>query len=180
MLQFRLQMIMDGYVAGVATYYRTNAEMMDVAEAKLEMLKEDALKMCAKYIHELLRAWENYHRIPAAEAHMMHIQFREESRYPGFYYRMDFNKVDDVNLPGALVPAVPALGHDTPEYRAATHSQIHIPNRPGDPWVLEFNIREGDSERGFTSSRAVRCPVRRSYSWAETTTARSSPLTVTC
>ncbi len=97
MLQFRLQKIMDEYVAGVATYYRTNAKMMEVAEHKLEMLKEDALKMRAKDLHELLRAWENYHRILAAEAHMKHIQFREESRYPGFYYRMDFNKVDDEN-----------------------------------------------------------------------------------
>jgi adenylylsulfate reductase subunit A len=97
MLQFRLQKIMDEYVAGVTTYYRTNAKMMEVAEAKLEMLKEDALKMRAKDLHELLRAWENYHRILAAEAHMKHIQFREESRYPGFYYRMDFNKVDDEN-----------------------------------------------------------------------------------
>ncbi|MFZ0789181.1 MAG: adenylyl-sulfate reductase subunit alpha [Chromatiaceae bacterium] len=97
MVQFRLQKIMDEYVAGVATYYRTNAKMMEVAEHKLEILKDDALKMRAKDLHELLRAWENDHRILAAEAHMKHIQFREESRYPGFYYRMDFNKVDDEN-----------------------------------------------------------------------------------
>ncbi|MHB1513755.1 MAG: adenylyl-sulfate reductase subunit alpha [Acidiferrobacter sp.] len=97
MLQFRLQKIMDEYVAGVATWYQTNAKMLAVAEEKLEMLKEDALKMRAKDLHELLRAWENYHRVLAAEAHMKHIQFREESRYPGFYYRMDFNLVDEVN-----------------------------------------------------------------------------------
>ncbi len=97
MLQFRLQKIMDEYVAGVATYYRTNANMMEVAEAKLAMLKEDALKMRAKDLHELLRAWENYHRILAAEAHMKHIEFRKESRYPGFYYRMDYNFIDDEN-----------------------------------------------------------------------------------
>ncbi len=97
MLQFRLQKIMDEYVAGVATWYQTNAKMLAVAEEKLEMLKEDALKMRAKDLHELLRAWENYHRVLAAEAHMKHIQFREESRYPGFYYRMDFNIVDEKN-----------------------------------------------------------------------------------
>ncbi len=97
MLQFRLQKIMDEYVAGVATWYQTNAKMLGVAEEKLEMLKEDALKMRAKDLHELLRAWENYHRVLAAEAHMKHIQFREESRYPGFYYRMDFNIVDEKN-----------------------------------------------------------------------------------
>jgi len=97
MLQFRLQKIMDEYVAGVATYYTTNDKMLKVAEEKLEMLKEDALKMRAKDLHELLRAWENYHRVLTAEAHMKHIQFREESRYPGFYYRMDKNFVDEKN-----------------------------------------------------------------------------------
>jgi adenylylsulfate reductase subunit A len=71
--------------------------MLGVAEQKLEMLKEDAQKMRAKDLHELLRAWENYHRILTAEAHMKHIQFREESRYPGFYYRMDKNFVDEEN-----------------------------------------------------------------------------------
>ncbi len=97
MLQFRLQKIMDEYVAGVATYYNTNDVMLKIAEEKLELLKEDAAKMRAKDLHELLRAWENYHRILTAEAHMKHIQFREESRYPGFYYRTDKNFVDEQN-----------------------------------------------------------------------------------
>ncbi|MEW6331377.1 MAG: adenylyl-sulfate reductase subunit alpha [Pseudomonadota bacterium] len=95
MLQFRLQKIMDEYCAGVATYYQTNAKLLEICEAKLEMLKEDSLKMRAKDLHELLRAWENYHRILTAEAHMKHIQFREETRYPGFYYRADYNFIDD-------------------------------------------------------------------------------------
>ena len=97
MLQFRLQKIMDEYVAGVATYYNTNETMLNVAQDKLDMLKEDALKMRAKDLHELLRAWENYHRILTAEAHLQHILFRQESRYPGFYYRMDKNFVDEEN-----------------------------------------------------------------------------------
>ena len=97
MLQFRLQKIMDEYVAGVSTMYQTNGKMLEIAEKKLEMLKEDSLKMRAKDLHELLRAWENYHRIMAAEAHMKHIQFREETRYPGYYYRADFRDLDDQN-----------------------------------------------------------------------------------
>ncbi len=97
MLQFRLQKIMDEYVAGVGTYYRTNKKLLEIAEFKLGMLKEDSLKMRAKDLHELLRAWENYHRIMSAEAHMKHIQFREETRYPGFYYHMDYNYIDDAN-----------------------------------------------------------------------------------
>lgn len=95
MLQFRLQKIMDEYVAGVATWYQTNEAMLELAERKMTMLKEDSLKMRAKDLHELLRAWENYHRIIAAEAHMKHIQFRKESRYPGYYYRADHKDIND-------------------------------------------------------------------------------------
>jgi len=97
MLQFRLQKIMDEYCAGISTWYQTNAKMLELCEKKLEMIKEDSLKMRAKDLHELLRAWENYHRIIAAECHMKHIQFREETRYPGYYYRMDYNYIDDDN-----------------------------------------------------------------------------------
>ncbi|MBI2752489.1 MAG: adenylyl-sulfate reductase subunit alpha [Betaproteobacteria bacterium] len=97
MLQFRLQKIMDEYVAGVATFYQTNAKMLEMAEKKLVMIREDSLKMRAKDLHELLRAWENYHRILAAEAHMRHIQYRLETRYPGYYYRTDYNYIDDEN-----------------------------------------------------------------------------------
>ena len=97
MLQFRLQKIMDEYVAGISTWYQTNATMLEMAEKKLVMLREDSLKMRAKDLHELLRAWENYHRILAAEAHMRHIQYRQETRYPGYYYRTDYNYVDDDN-----------------------------------------------------------------------------------
>jgi adenylylsulfate reductase subunit A len=97
MLQFRLQKIMDEYCAGISTWYQTNAKMLEMCEKKLETIKEDSLKMRAKDLHELLRAWENYHRIVAAECHMKHIQFREETRYPGYYYRTDHNYIDDEN-----------------------------------------------------------------------------------
>ncbi len=52
----------------------------------------------ARDLHELLRAWENYHRLIAAECHMRHIKFREETRYPGYYYRTDFPEIDDQGL----------------------------------------------------------------------------------
>jgi len=97
MLQTRLQKIMDEYVAGISTLYQTNATMLNIAERKLEMLREDAKKLRAKDLHELLRAWENFHRILAAMAHMKHIQFREETRYPGYYYRADHLAIDDEN-----------------------------------------------------------------------------------
>ena len=97
MFQMRLQKYMDEYVAGVSTYYTTNAKLLEVGLQHLEMLKEDSVNLRAKDLHELLRAWENYHRVRTAEVHLLHIQFREETRYPGFFYRSDFPGLDDEN-----------------------------------------------------------------------------------
>ncbi len=97
MFQMRLQKAMDEYVAGIATYYMTNERMLETGLHLLNMLKEDSAKLRAKDLHELLRAWENYHRLRTAEVHLRHILFREETRYPGFYYRADYPKLDEDN-----------------------------------------------------------------------------------
>ncbi|MFH0775144.1 MAG: adenylyl-sulfate reductase subunit alpha [bacterium] len=97
MLMFRLNKIMDEYGGGCGTQYVTSQAMLKRALELLVVLKEDAGKLAAKDLHELLRCWENYHRIWTAEIHLRHILFREESRYPGFYYRSDFNLIDDAN-----------------------------------------------------------------------------------
>ncbi|HYB52090.1 MAG TPA: adenylyl-sulfate reductase subunit alpha [Burkholderiaceae bacterium] len=97
MFQMRLQKIMDEYVAGVSTYYQTNGKLLEMATKYLGMLKEDSVHMRAKDLHELMRAWENYHRLWTGEAHMRHIMFRTETRYPGFYYRADYPNLDDGN-----------------------------------------------------------------------------------
>ena len=97
MLQARLQKIMDEYVAGVSTMYVTNVAMMEIAVDKLKELKIDSKKMMARDLHELMRAWENFHRIYAGEAHLRHMLFRKETRYPGFYYNMDYNFIDEEN-----------------------------------------------------------------------------------
>jgi adenylylsulfate reductase subunit A len=94
-VQARLQKMMDEYCAGCAANYSTNKIMLEIGLDRLTMLKEDAARMAAADLHELMRAWENYHRILAGEAHLRHILYREESRYPGYYYRSDFLKIDD-------------------------------------------------------------------------------------
>ncbi|MDH5682518.1 MAG: adenylyl-sulfate reductase subunit alpha, partial [Spirochaetota bacterium] len=97
MYMFRLNKIMDEYVAGTSTYYTTGKALLERGLDLIGMLKEDGEKLAASNLHELLRAWENYHRMWTAEAHLRHILFREETRYPGFYYRADFPKLDEDN-----------------------------------------------------------------------------------
>jgi adenylylsulfate reductase subunit A len=93
----RLMKIMDEYAGGVATWYDTSASMMNRALELLAMLREDLEHQGAEDLHELMRAWENKHRALTAEAHVRHMLFREETRYPGYYYRTDFPQLDEEN-----------------------------------------------------------------------------------
>ena len=94
---FRLNKLMDEYVAGTSTFYRTSEKMLLRGLNLLNKLKEDAKNLGANNLHELMRAWENYHRSVVGELHLRHILFRQETRYPGFYYRTDCPKLDEQN-----------------------------------------------------------------------------------
>jgi adenylylsulfate reductase subunit A len=94
---FRLNKIMDEYVAGTSTFYRTNEKSLMRGLELLNKLKADSKNLAAGNLHDLMRAWENYHRSVVGELHLRHILFRKETRYPGFYYRMDHQKLDEEN-----------------------------------------------------------------------------------
>ena len=91
----RLVKATDEYGGGVGTYYTTSDAALNTGFHLLDMLEEDSLKLAARDLHELLRCWENYHRLWTVRLHMQHIAFRTETRYPGFYYRADFMGLDD-------------------------------------------------------------------------------------
>ncbi|MFW5488313.1 MAG: adenylyl-sulfate reductase subunit alpha [Desulfovibrio sp.] len=91
----RLVKATDEYGGGVGTYYTTSASLLETGFNLLDMLEEDSKKLAARDLHELMRCWEQFHRLWTVRLHMQHIHFREESRYPGFYYRGDFLGLDD-------------------------------------------------------------------------------------
>ncbi|MFN2356463.1 MAG: adenylyl-sulfate reductase subunit alpha [Desulfotignum sp.] len=89
-MALRLMKMTNEYGGGTGTYYMTSGKNLEVLMDLFEMFREDLEKIGAGDLHELMRAWEITHRLYTAQAHTRHIQFREESRYPGFYYRGDF------------------------------------------------------------------------------------------
>jgi adenylylsulfate reductase subunit A len=94
---FRLQKIMDEYAGGVISGFKTAKPLLERGLELLAMLKEDAEKMGAKDRYDLERCWENYQRVWQAEAHVRTILFREETRWPGYYFRADKPKMDEAN-----------------------------------------------------------------------------------
>jgi len=97
MFMFRLQKLMDEYAGGVGSQFTTSKMLCERGLELLGVLKEDAVHLGAPDLHELMRCWENVHRMYQAEAHVRTIMFREETRWPGYYFRADFPKLDNDN-----------------------------------------------------------------------------------
>lgn len=92
---WRLQKIMDEYAGGISTWFKTSESYLAEGTKRLQMLREDSEKVAARNLHELMRCWEMAHRITVAEAHVQHLRFRKETRWPGYYYRTDYPALDD-------------------------------------------------------------------------------------
>jgi len=97
MFMFRLQKIMDEYAGGVSAQFTTSAKLLEKGMELLTFLKEDSANLAAEDLHELMRCWENVHRMWQAEAHVRTVQFREETRWPGYYLRADVPQLDEEN-----------------------------------------------------------------------------------
>ncbi|MEW5984703.1 MAG: adenylyl-sulfate reductase subunit alpha [Acidobacteriota bacterium] len=97
MFMFRLQKLMDEYAGGVSSGFATNEAQLNRALELLGFLRDDAVKLAAENHHELMRCWENVHRMWQAEAHVRTMLFREETRWPGYYFRADKAKIDQEN-----------------------------------------------------------------------------------
>jgi adenylylsulfate reductase subunit A len=91
----RLEKIMDEYVGGVSMFYVTSEPLLNRGLELLRMLKEDLDYLGADSLHQLQRAWELHHRVLTAEAVTRHTLFRQETRWPGYYYRADHPKLVD-------------------------------------------------------------------------------------
>ncbi len=97
MFMFRLQKIMDEYAAGVTAAFKTNEAKLNRALELLNWLKEDSEKLAAQDLHELMRCHENIQRMWQAETHVRTMLFRQETRWPGYYFRSDYPKMDEAN-----------------------------------------------------------------------------------
>ena len=96
-MALRLMKATHEYGGGTATFYMTSSKSLEIVMDLLKTMHEDVDKLAAADVHELMRCWEIEHRIWTVEAHLRHIQYRKETRYPGFYYQCDYPGQDDEN-----------------------------------------------------------------------------------
>jgi adenylylsulfate reductase subunit A len=94
---WRLQKMMDEYAGGWGAGFKTSKALLERGLQLMAMLKEDSLKLGAANVYDLERCWENVQRTWQAEAHMRTLLFRDETRWPGYYFRADKPKMDEAN-----------------------------------------------------------------------------------
>ena len=97
MAMFRLQKLMDEYAGGVSTNFTTNANLLKRGLELLAFLREDSQNLAAQDAHELMRCWEHVHRMWQGESHVRTVLFREETRWPGYYFRSDKPKMEQAD-----------------------------------------------------------------------------------
>ncbi len=93
----RLEKAMDEYVGGTSVNYMTNDKLLERGIELLDIMEEDFEHLGAEDLHQLMRAWELKHRLLTSQSVAQHTLFREETRWPGYYYRGDHMKLDDEN-----------------------------------------------------------------------------------
>ena len=91
----RLEKFMEECVGGFSSGYMTNVPLLTRGLVMVGSLRVDVVKIGAEDLHQLQRAWELKHRLLASESVTHHTMFREETRWPGYYYRGDHMKLDD-------------------------------------------------------------------------------------
>jgi adenylylsulfate reductase subunit A len=72
----------------VSALYMTNGKLLERGLELLAMMKEDMAHMGAEDLHQLQRTRESV---------TQHTLYREETRWPGYYYRGNHVKLDDAN-----------------------------------------------------------------------------------
>ncbi len=92
---YRLQKIMDEYAGGVSSQFKTSGKLLEKGMELLAFLRTDSALLAAENSHELMRCWENVHRLHQAEAHVQSLYFRQETRWPGYYFRTDKPSIDN-------------------------------------------------------------------------------------
>ena len=86
----------------IASNYKPSSELsiINAAPINTEIGISSEMYTILKFaedLHQLMRAWELKHRALVSQCVTEHTLFREETRWPGYYYRSDFKKLDDNN-----------------------------------------------------------------------------------
>ncbi|ACA60382.1 adenylyl-sulfate reductase subunit alpha [Candidatus Desulforudis audaxviator] len=98
-MEWRMQHIMEEYCGGRSRWFYVNETNLGIARKLINRMRREQLQyLVAKDLHQLQLAWDVINRLDVCQLVIDHIDYRKETRYPGYVNRTDYPEVDDANF----------------------------------------------------------------------------------
>ncbi|MGQ9497377.1 MAG: adenylyl-sulfate reductase subunit alpha [Desulfotomaculales bacterium] len=95
-MEERMQGVMEEYAGGRARLFYVNETHLNIARKHINRLRREQLRyLVARDLHELQLAWDVIHRLECCQLVIEHINYRKETRYPGYVNRTDYPERND-------------------------------------------------------------------------------------
>ena len=94
-LEEAMQKVMDTYAGGISNHYQFNENQLNLAEEKIEKLKELSKELGASNMHELMFAYELRERLIVCRSLIAHLKNRKETRWHSFNENLDHPETDE-------------------------------------------------------------------------------------
>lgn len=93
-LEEAMQKVMDEYAGGISSNYGYNQSRLVIAGSRIRELRELSLRLYAKDNYDLMKIYELLDRLLVAEAVIVHLEARKETRWHSFQENLDYRKED--------------------------------------------------------------------------------------
>ena len=94
-LEEAMQKVMDTYAGGISNHYQFNENQLNLAEEKIEKLKELSKELGTSNMHELMFVYELKNRLTVCETLIYHLRARKETRWHSFAENLDYPDKSD-------------------------------------------------------------------------------------
>jgi adenylylsulfate reductase subunit A len=94
-LEEAMQKVMDEYAGGISSNYGYNKSRLVIAESRIRELRDMALRLHGKDSYDLMKIYELLDRLLVAEAVIVHLEARKETRWHSFQENLDYQEKDE-------------------------------------------------------------------------------------
>lgn len=94
-LEEAMQKVMDVYAGGISSHYQYNREQLDLADEKIDQIREMADHVTARDYHDLLFVYELRDRLLVCKVLIAHLRARKETRWHSFAENLDYPEQKD-------------------------------------------------------------------------------------
>lgn len=94
-LEEAMQKVMDVYAGGISSHYQYNHNQLDLADEKIDQIRDMADHVTGQDYHDLLFVYELRERLLVCKVLIAHLRARKETRWHSFAENLDYPEQKD-------------------------------------------------------------------------------------